>query len=224
MMAKWAGFVVKNSLAIGIVAVIVLIGAITLSLRIRVETDTLGLMGDKVDMVRNARYVTDRIGGLYSFELLIELPEDGMAKEPETLVAVDAIAAKANEWRTTTMTTSLNDMIKELNWVMHNKDDEYYAIPESRELIAQYLLLYEMSGGDEVEDWVDYDYRTLHVSVQARRFSSKLEEKLNEIKNFAEASLPQGTKATIVGDVPILLRMMNMLDGSGTAVAVQPMP
>ncbi|MFC1713178.1 RND family transporter [Candidatus Poribacteria bacterium] len=211
LMAKWAGFVVKNSLAIGIAAVIVLIGAILLSLRIRVETDTLGLMGDKVDMVRNARYVTDRIGGLYSFELLIELPEDGMAKEPETLMAVDAIAAKANEWRTTTMTTSLNDMIKELNWVMHNKDDEYYAIPDSRELIAQYLLLYEMSGGEDVEDWVDYDYRMLHLSVQTSEFSSSLEPQLNDLKSFAESKLPEGTKATIVGDIPILLKMMNTL-------------
>ena len=211
LMAKWAGFVIKNSLVIGIAASVVLIGAILLSLRIRVETDTLSLMGDKVKIVRDARYVTDRLGGLYSFEVLIELPEDGMAKEPEVLTAMDSIAAKAAELKTTTMTTSLSDMIKELNWVMHNKDDKYYAIPESRDLIAQYLLLYEMSGGESVEDWVDYDYRTLHLSVQARRFSSTLEEKLNELKSFAEARLPKGTKATVVGAVPILLRMMNML-------------
>lgn len=210
-MEKWAAFVMKNSLAIGIISVIVLVGAIIFSFRIRVETDTLSLMGDKVAMVRNAKYVTDRIGALYSYEVLIELPEDGMAKNPEVLMAMDEIAEKADEIETTTMTTSLSDMIKELNWVMHNKDDQYYAIPESRELVAQYLLLYEMSGGESAEDLVDYDYRTLHISVQTSQFTTTLEQQLDELETFAREKLPTGAKATIVGDVPILLRMMNML-------------
>jgi len=154
-------------------------------------------------------------------EVLIELPEDGMAKEPEVLMAVDAIDKKVNSWVSTTMTTSLNDMLKEINWVMHNKDDKYYSIPSSRELIAQYLLLYEMSGGEGAEDWVDYDYKTLHISVQVDRHSSTLEKKLNELRFFAENRLPEGTKTTIVGDIPILLKMINMLtDGQMKSVAV----
>jgi predicted RND superfamily exporter protein len=221
LMNGWANFVMNNSLTIGIVAFVVLMGAILLSLRIRVETDTLSLMGDKVRMVRDARYVTDRIGGLFSYEVLIELPEDDMAKQPEVLRAVDAIAAEADGWEITTMTTSLSDMIKELNWVMHNKDDEYYVIPESRQLIAQYLLLYEMSGGENVEDWVDYDYRMLHVSVQTSMFTSSLEQQLDELRSFALERLPAGTKATVVGDVPILLKMINMLtSGQIKSIAV----
>ncbi len=221
LMNGLASFVMKNSLAIGIVASVVLIGAILLALRIRVETDILSYMGDKVRMVRDARYVTDRIGGLFSYEVLIELPEDGMAKQPEVLKAVDAIAEEADEWEIVTMTTSLSDMIKELNWVMHNKDDEYYAIPESRELIAQYLLLYEMSGGENVEDWVDYDYRMLHVSIQTSIFTSSLEQQVDELRSFALARLPEGTKTTVVGDVPILLKMINMLtSGQIKSIAV----
>jgi hypothetical protein len=153
--------------------------------------------------------------------VLIELPEDDMAKQPEVLRAVDAIAAEADGWEITTMTTSLSDMIKELNWVMHNKDDEYYVIPESRQLIAQYLLLYEMSGGENVEDWVDYDYRMLHVSVQTSMFTSSLEQQLDELRSFALERLPAGTKATVVGDVPILLKMINMLtSGQIKSIAV----
>jgi len=66
LMEKWAAFVVKNSLVIGIAASIIFLGAILFSFRVRVETNFFEMMGDKLEMFRNARYVVDRLGGLYS--------------------------------------------------------------------------------------------------------------------------------------------------------------
>ena len=222
LMGKWAGFVVRNSVIIGIMAAIVLVGSILLSFRVRVGTDFFEMMGDKIKMVRDARYVVDRMGGLYSYEMLIELPEDGMAKDPEVLKALDSIDSKVRSWETTTLTGSIIDMIKELNWVMHNKDDKHYSIPQSRELIAQYLLLYEMSGGEGTEDLVDYDYRTLHLSAQVDKvsYTPTFEQKLKDLEHYAEGIMPEGTQVTIVGDIPMFMRLMNMLtDGQIKSVA-----
>ncbi len=222
-MGKWAGFAIRNSLVIGILACILMVGSILLSFRVRVGTDFFEMIGDKVEMVRNARYVVDRMGGLYSYEVLVELPEDGMAKEPEVLRAIDAIDAEVRSWESTTVTGSIVDMIKELNWVMHNKDDSYYTIPDSRDLMAQYLLLYEMSGGEDAEDLVDYEYRTLHLSAQVDKvtYSQAFEDKLNNIERFAEERLPEGTEVTIVGDIPMFMRLMNMLtDGQIKSLAM----
>ncbi len=52
---------------------------------------------------------------------------------------------------------SLLDVVKDLNQVVNDGDPFFYRIPESREMIAQLLLLYENTGGVEVEKWVDYD-------------------------------------------------------------------
>jgi len=41
------------------------------------------------------------------------------------------------------------DILKEMNQAMHNGDPAFYRVPESRELVAQYLLLYGMSGNQE---------------------------------------------------------------------------
>ena len=211
LMGKWANLVINNSLLIGLVAFIILAGAIFFAFRMPVDTDSLEMMGDKIEYVRNTRTITERLGGLYSYEVLIEFPEDGMAKDPDVLHTMDAIARKVNTWKSTTMSTSLNNVLKELNWVMHNKDEAYYVIPESRDLIAQYLLLYEMSGGEGTEDWVDYDYRFLRLSVQVDKAASGLEDELNTLQRFAENKFPEGTKVTMVGDVPILIKMLNRL-------------
>jgi predicted RND superfamily exporter protein len=70
-----------------------------------------------------------------------------------------------------------------------------------------------MSGGEGAEDWADYDYRTLHLSVQVDKpsYSPAFEEKLDGLITFAENRLPEGSKATIVGDIPILMKLVNML-------------
>ncbi|MBL0038699.1 MAG: hypothetical protein IPP36_09020 [Nitrosomonadales bacterium] len=49
---------------------------------------------------------------------------------------------------------------------MHGDDPAYYKIPDSQELISQYLLLYSMSGepGD-FDSYVDYGYRSANLTV-----------------------------------------------------------
>jgi hypothetical protein len=55
---------------------------------------------------------------------------------------------------------SLADYLKRMNKVMHADDENFNIIPDSQDLIAQYLLLYEMSGDpDNLWEVVDYGYR-----------------------------------------------------------------
>jgi predicted RND superfamily exporter protein len=57
--------------------------------------------------------------------------------------------------------------MKRLNKNMHGDDQTYYRIPESRELAAQYLLLYEMSlpYGLDLNNQIDMDKSATKVTV-----------------------------------------------------------
>jgi len=208
---QWADFVIDNSKVVVIVTVVLLIMAVVFSFNSRVETDTMEMMGDNVTFVKNMKYITERLGGIYSFEVFIELPKPGMAKDTGVLRALEQIAAHTRNWKSVNNLSSINDIIKDLNMTMNNNDPRFYLIPEKSELVAQYLLLYEMSGGENAEDWVDYDYQRLRLSVQVSDVTSSAEEKFLEIKKMARASLPEGTNINIVGDVPILMKMLNMI-------------
>jgi predicted RND superfamily exporter protein len=57
---------------------------------------------------------------------------------------------------------------------MHADSAAYETIPESPELVAQYILLYEMSGDpDNLLQLVDYDYRRANVTLQLKGDDSK---------------------------------------------------
>lgn len=138
--------------------------------------------------------------------MLIELPEPDMAKDPEVLQTLEEMERLVRAHDTTRLTMSLNTLIKDINMTMHNNDRAAFTIPDSRDLIAQYLLLYEMSGGEELDDWVDYDYQNLRLSVQISRSASILEEVFDELEAFGQDKFPAGTQVTVTGDVPIMLR------------------
>jgi predicted RND superfamily exporter protein len=207
----WADFVVKHARAIAFIFAFILLIMIAFSFKIRVDTDTLKMMGDKIEYVKNANYIAERLGGNYSFEVFIQLPEEGMAKNPEVLLALEQITADIGKWESVKMTSSINDLIKDLNMTMNNNDHRYYVIPRSRELIAQYLLLYEMSGGENLDDVVDFEYRFLHLSVLVKGSSAFFQQNFKQIEQKAKEMFPPGTRITVVGDIPILLKMLHLL-------------
>lgn len=211
IMTWWGDWVIRNNrLVMGIAFLIVLLLSI-FSIQMRLESDFLKMMGDKSKIVEDMHHITQHLGGMYSYEVMIELPEDGAAKEPVVLKALDSLSTIVNGWKSTTLSASIIDILKDMNMTMHQNDSLQFIIPDTRESIAQYFLLYEMSGGEGVEDWVDYDYRILRLSVQTAEVSSSISTNFSALKASAKQLFPAATKITIAGDIPIGLKVMDTL-------------
>lgn len=209
-MARLGNWVVNHKIIVSIVALIICGVSVFQISRVKVETDFFSIIGRGIPYIDKALSITDILGGQYSYEVMIELPEPEMAKDPEVLKAMDQIAEFARKWPNTATTTSIADMIKEINYVLHDRNENFHAIPETRRMIAQYLLLYEMSGGDTLSDWVDTNYQKLRLSVQLVN-TDRLEEQVSTVRQNALRLFPEGTKISTVGDVPVMIRLMNLL-------------
>lgn len=160
----------KTSIAVFLVIVAVCLTGIT---RFEVSFDIRRTFGLKVPYVNRLNEIgQSRVGSLYSYDVAFEFPQPGAAKEPENLRKFDQLIREVKDLRLTKKVTSLNDIIKDMNQVLNAGDPEYYRIPESREMIAQLLLLYENAGGVEAEKWVDYDYQRLRLMVEIGDYNS----------------------------------------------------
>ena len=113
--------------------------------------------------------VDSEMGGTTNVVYLFDSGIDDGIKEPATLREIDRLQQRANEedWLVT-KTYSIVDVIKDLNQSLHGDDPAYYTIPDTREAIAQYLLLYESSGGEEAEEYVTSDYRRANLELRLR--------------------------------------------------------
>jgi hypothetical protein len=97
--------------------------------------------------------------------------------------------------------TSITEIIKDMNQVLHDGDPRFFAIPDTREMVAQIMLLYENAGGREAEKWIDYEYRRLRMTVDLKDYNTvEVYWELHQITQKAHALFP-GANVTLAGSV-----------------------
>ncbi len=166
-------------------------------------------------MGRNIPYVSDlldisdsELGSLYSYDLLIEFNENGVAKQPENLQKLEQVESYAQDFILTKKTTSVLNIIKDLNQTLNENNEDFYRVPDNENQVAQMLLLYENSGGTESEYWMDYDYKRLRLMVELSTFNSgEAERELADIQKMASQLYPDA-QVTVVGNLPQFTSMM----------------
>ncbi|KAA3613331.1 MAG: hypothetical protein DWQ05_17735 [Calditrichaeota bacterium] len=115
--------------------------------------------------------------GWYSYEDLQKLNEVGQFAE--SIEKPEVFFGRA---------FSLADILKEINKALHENSDEFHAIPQGRELIAQEFLLFENSGSDDLEDFTDSQFSKARMMLKSpfrdakayKPLFSSLKQKLTE--------------------------------------------
>lgn len=112
------------------------------------------------------RTLNARLGGTNSLDVMIKGKGQDALKDPEVLRAMEATQRFLEAQPGVGKTLSIADFVKSMNRSMHGNDPAYETIPDSRDAVSQYLLLYSMSGepGD-FDSYVDNDYRNADISV-----------------------------------------------------------
>ena len=128
------------------------------------------------DIVLTDKFINENFGGTSSVNLILDADgQEGTFKEPIVLKLVDKMQKDVNtQLQVVGNTFSLADYINRMNKVMNADKEEFNTIPDSKNMVAQYLLLYEMSGDPEnLNKVVDYNYEKLNVTFQLKKDDSK---------------------------------------------------
>ncbi|NQV36673.1 MAG: MMPL family transporter, partial [Candidatus Marinimicrobia bacterium] len=153
------------------------------------------------DIVLTDQFINKNFGGTSTINLILEGKENGIFKSPEVLLQIDAMQNEVETLHTVGSSFGLTDYLKRMNRVMHADDAAYNTIPESSELIAQYLLLYEMSGDPEnLWQVTDYDYNRLNVTFQLKGDNSKIiDGALDRIESYRDRLEDYGVEMKFAG-------------------------
>lgn len=118
-------------------------------------------------------------GGTNSIFFLVEGQRQDSLKDPKVLQGIAALQDLLAQEPQVGKTQSIVDMIKRMNQAMHGDDPAYYVIPENRDLIAQYLLLYSISGDPhDLDNFIDNDYQKGAIWVYVKDDSTAYAEEL----------------------------------------------
>lgn len=145
LMIRLSGFVIGYRRSLFVIAgslIIVLTAGMT---RINLDDNFLHYFSDRFEVRQHTDFIEQRLTGMNAIEFSLPSGSEGGISDPDYLANVEQFVNWLSAQPKVTNVGAITHVMKDLNKSMHGDDDAYHRIPESRELAAQYLLMYEMS-------------------------------------------------------------------------------
>jgi len=145
---------------------IVVIGVIGAS---RIQLDEMLIrVFDPGEPLRVAdKAINEVFDGSHYLDIMVETPEPEDLFKPENLQRIEALQNYLETLPHVKGTTSIVDYLKQMNKALNEDRIEEYHLPDTLDLVAQYFLLYSVSGNPtDFQEEVDYDYRLANVRAR----------------------------------------------------------
>lgn len=144
-LARWAEFVLRRREAVLWGSVAVIAGLAALVPRIEMDDRWVEYFSERIPFRGDSDFAMEHLTGIYDIEHSIGAGESGGISRPDYLAKLEEFADWYREQPGVIQVTSVSEIMMRLNKNLHGDDPAYYRVPETRQMAAQYLLLYEMS-------------------------------------------------------------------------------
>ena len=184
--------------------------------RVQVDSNWLDDFWDTSSIYKTIVRVDDEMGGATNIIYLFDSGRDDGIKDPAVLREIERVQASADvdDWLVR-KSYSIVDIVKDLNQAFHGDDPAYYRVPDTREEVAQYLLLYESSGGEEAEEYVSSDYRHANLELRLRIGRTAWTEALaDRLAADLEAQPLEASEVSLTGIGALWLVLMDYIMSS----------
>jgi len=200
--------IIKRSVIVLILSLAIIAVMVPGIPRTQVNMDYTEMMGEKTDFVKRLLSILrGKLGSQYSYNVLIEYDDEDAFKSSEVMKRMDILSEKLGTIETTKISgtkprvTSITKIIKEMNRTLHEDSEEAYVIPDDDELLTQEMFLYEISGGDDLYDWISEDYSDAYIHIEMNGYDAKKVTKtLDQVKAYCNEVFPDAN-TSIVGEV-----------------------
>ena len=198
---KLAGTVLKGKWAVYLFTVLIVAVSVFGITRVWINSSFLDNFEKHSDIVHTDAFVNSKFGGTSTLNVILESDAYDTFKQPEVLRMMDKMQQEAGQLERVGDSFSLADYLKRMHLVMNEDREEFYAIPEHSDLVAQYLLLYEMSGDPQnLVRVINYDYNRTNLTFQLKGDDSRtINEALEVIRSFEDPLHELGVSMNFAG-------------------------
>lgn len=227
IMDGFASFVIKQRKALFVLMGVVMVALAALSPKNELNDVFVEYFDETVPFRVETDRITENLSGLYLVDYSIDSGEEGGVSNPEFLAKVEQFERYLEARPEVQHVSAITETVRRLNRSMHGDDQAYYQLPESRELSAQYLLLYEMSlpYGLDLNNQINFDKSTTRMSVTLETLSTvDMLAFESEVKAWMDENTPSistlGTGPTAMFSHIGMRNIISMLSGTSIALVL----
>ena len=166
IVSKVPNFTLRNRNKILILGLIALIFSIWNIPNIKIDSNYITLFKENSTTRADIVYFDDVYRGMMNLDIILDSGDIDGIKEPAFLRQLEEIEDWLVARDTLGPINSLTDYLREINQSLNGDNPEYFRLPDSKEMTAQFLLLYDSSGANEdLSDIKDFDNRYARLVV-----------------------------------------------------------
>jgi predicted RND superfamily exporter protein len=157
--------------------------------------------------------VDDKLKGSITLEVIVDTHQENGLYDPKVLNKIEKVSRYLDSVQTQDFfvgkTMSLVDVLKETNKALNENRPEFYAIPQNKDLIAQELFLFENSGSDDLQDFVDASFSKARITVKLPYVEALGYNKfLHEWQSYLDQEFAGIATVSLTGISPLLAIVM----------------
>jgi len=236
---SYANFLVTNYKIIMLIIGIIIIVSVIGFPRIKLENNTINNFPEGHPARISYEHINKNFGGTTFLSIMIEGDSTGYIKNPYVLESMDKLETFLKKEKHVGSVMSLADFVKRINKVLHANNPKFNVIPKDtveekgvewieengkwiekekvfkvpgKQLISQYLQLYELSGKpDDLANLVDYNYKNARLTAFIDDEASDVLTKIDlDTKNFIKKNT-KGIKFELTGTSELFLAINNLV-------------
>jgi hypothetical protein len=176
-------------------------------------------------------FVDEHMAGSRNLEVIVDTHKSQGLHDPEILERLNLLARtleerfpQKDEGIYVGKILSVVDVLKEIHQALNDNDPSAYAVPENARLIPQEFLLFENSGTDDLEDFVDTSFSKARLSVKVPDMDcTSYDRFVDEVTSLFRSALGPDVdiKATgVVGLTSHILSTVKQTQVSSLTIAV----
>ncbi|WP_321532663.1 MMPL family transporter [uncultured Desulfuromonas sp.] len=215
LLMSLSSFVVKHNKLIFVGSMLLMAASFYGMLQINVETNLLDYFKKGSQVRADTDFFDANLGGSTTLEVSVKSAEIDFFKKPEALKLLEAIEQHVCTWPFVSKATSVTSFLKQMNASFNNNDSMFYQVPQSKNLISQYLLLYD---GDELGYFINDEYNWARLSFRIHEHSSKvLEKKIQELNHDLVQKFPsESVELRVTGKTFLVTKLVKGIVNSQT--------
>ena len=162
----------RRGLVVGVGVGLLALSAVGIS-RIRVNNNMVAWFKPHSEIRQADTELNRRLGGTATAYLVAVGQHDGDMQRPEVLRYLEGLGRYLEQSPVVGKATSVADLVKRVSRVLHEDNPAHEVLPDTKQAVAQYLLLFSMAAKPrDLNNFVDLPFRQANLWLQLKTWDA----------------------------------------------------
>lgn len=166
--------------------------------RLHATNDPLSYFRETSQIIQHITQIHEDLAGMKVFYITLEAEQEQAFQHPNNIKKLKQIQEFLKSQEIYDMSISLADMLALTNQEFNTGNNSFYNVPNTRELVAQYLLFFQRP---DLEHYVSHDFKRVNIIVRHNiSDSNTLNRYVSELRNVVARIAGTDMKSFVVGE------------------------